>query len=234
MNLYTLKSVTKKYGVGDGLVIALDDVSTTIESGKFVVILGASGSGKSTLLNILGGIDHPSSGEILYQEENIAYLNNRKLTAFRQKNIGFIFQHYNLLNNLTALENIEFSCEISGQNKKLAKDALERVGLDQRGGHYPSELSGGEQQRISIARAIVKKPSVLLCDEPTGALDLKTGVSILETLRNVNKDDGSTVIVVTHNKDVARIADIVITMRDGQIISKDQIYNPVLPQDVEW
>jgi putative ABC transport system ATP-binding protein len=168
-------------------VHALNGISVNIERGKFVVVLGASGSGKSTLLNILGGMDRTNEGKIVFDGEDITNFDQKKLTRFRKENIGFVFQSYNLLPNLTAIENVEFSTEISKLPKEGAQNALAAVGLAQRKNHYPAELSGGEQQRISIARAIAKKPKVLLCDEPTGALDYKTGIMILNVLHDINK-----------------------------------------------
>ena len=216
--LYSLKNVSKTYGTGTAEVRALNDVTIDIPEGKFVVILGPSGSGKSTLLNLLGGMDSPSSGTISFRGEDITQYSARQLTKFRRKQVGFVFQAYNLLPDLTARENVEFSTEIAKLPQDLANDALTAVGLSERAKHYPSEMSGGEQQRVSIARAIAGKPDVLLCDEPTGALDYKTGNTILEVLHKIHDDEGHSVLVITHNREIAKDADMVISMQSGKII----------------
>jgi putative ABC transport system ATP-binding protein len=216
--LYSLKNVSKTYGTGTAEVRALNDVTIDIPEGKFVVILGPSGSGKSTLLNLLGGMDSPSSGTISFRGEDITQYSARQLTKFRRKQVGFVFQAYNLLPDLTARENVEFSTEIAKLPQGLASDALVAVGLSERAKHYPSEMSGGEQQRVSIARAIAGKPDVLLCDEPTGALDYKTGNTILEVLHTIHDDEGHSVLVITHNREIAKDADMVISMQSGKII----------------
>lgn len=232
--LYEIRNLSKVYGKGENSVHALNDISVNIDRGKFVVVLGASGSGKSTLLNVLGGMDRADKGEIVFDNEDITNLNQKKLTIFRKENIGFVFQSYNLLPNLTAIENVEFSTEISKLPKKEAENALAVVGLSQRKDHYPAELSGGEQQRISIARAIAKKPRVLLCDEPTGALDYKTGIMILNVLHSINKKQGTSIILITHSQDIAKIADVVIKMRSGKIIGFNNVSSPLWPNEVEW
>lgn len=234
MFLFTLKNITKIYGEKENKVVALNNINLEIEDGKFIVILGASGSGKSTLLNILGGMDKPTGGDIEFLGENITNYTQGKLTKFRKEQIGFVFQSYNLLPNLTALENVEFSTEISKQNKEQAKLALKQVGLLERFDHYPAELSGGEQQRISIARAIAKNPRTLLCDEPTGALDYKTGIMVLDVLKKINKEQGTSIILITHNQDIAKTADIVIKMRSGEIIERVISQAPLKPSEVEW
>ena len=216
--LYSLKNVSKTYGTGNAEVRALNDVTIDIPEGKFVVILGPSGSGKSTLLNLLGGMDSPSSGTISFRGEDVTQYSARQLTKFRRKQVGFVFQAYNLLPDLTARENVEFSTEIAKLPQRLASDALAAVGLSERAKHYPSEMSGGEQQRVSIARAIAGKPDVLLCDEPTGALDYKTGNTILEVLHKIHDDEGHSVLVITHNREIAKDADMVISMQSGKII----------------
>ena len=216
--LYSLKNVSKTYGTGNAEVRALNDVTIDIPEGKFVVILGPSGSGKSTLLNLLGGMDSPSSGTISFRGEDVTQYSARQLTKFRRKQVGFVFQAYNLLPDLTARENVEFSTEIAKLPQGLANDALAAVGLSERAKHYPSEMSGGEQQRVSIARAIAGKPDVLLCDEPTGALDYKTGNTILEVLHKIHDDEGHSVLVITHNREIAKDADMVISMQSGKII----------------
>ena len=216
--LYSLKNVSKTYGTGNAEVRALNDVTIDIPEGKFVVILGPSGSGKSTLLNLLGGMDSPSSGTISFRGEDVTQYSARQLTKFRRKQVGFVFQAYNLLPDLTARENVEFSTEIAKLPQRLASDALAAVGLSERAKHYPSEMSGGEQQRVSIARAIAGKPDVLLCDEPTGALDYNTGKTILEVLHKIHDDEGHSVLVITHNREIAKDADMVISMQSGKII----------------
>ena len=234
MNLYTLKELTKTYGEGSAEVIALDKISLDIPKGKFIVILGASGSGKSTLLNMLGCMDQPTGGDILFENQNITTYNKKQMTAFRQKEIGFVFQSYNLLPDLTALENVEFSTEIAGLPPAGAVSALEKVGLSNRLEHFPAELSGGEQQRVSIARAIAKNPKVLLCDEPTGALDFKTGVMVLDALQQIYRKQGTTILFITHNQDIAQIADIVITLRSGEIIGYEENKTPLSVSEVSW
>lgn len=234
MFLYQIKNLIKTFGEKEAKVTALSNINLEIPQGKFVVILGASGSGKSTLLNILGGMDHPTSGEVYFNDTNITKYSKKELTNYRKKHIGFVFQSYNLLPDLTALENVEFSTEIAKLSRKEAEDALKLVDLTHRLKHYPSEMSGGEQQRISIARAIAKKPEVLLCDEPTGALDYKTGIKVLEVLHNVHEDGKTSVIVITHNQDIAKVADIVIKMRSGEVIKVYENEKPLKPNEVEW
>lgn len=234
MSLYSLKNVTKVYGRDEAAVKALDGINLEIPAGKFIVILGPSGSGKSTLLNIIGGMDTPSSGEILFNGENIGNYSARQLTNYRKKQVGFVFQSYNLLADLTARENVEFSTEIAKLPRDGAAQALGLVGLSERLNHYPSEMSGGEQQRVSIARGVAKKPAVLLCDEPTGALDYRTGVRVLEVLHDVHEDGRTSVVVITHNQDIARIADLVIYMKNGKVEKTVVQDNPKKPQEIEW
>lgn len=234
MNLYEIKNLTKSYGENESKVLALHNVQLTIEKGQFVVILGASGSGKSTLLNILGGMDTVEKGQVIMEGEDITSYNSRRLTQFRKEKVGFVFQNYNLLPHLTALENVEFSTEIGRHPREAAIKAMEKVGLSHRLHHFPAELSGGEQQRISIARAVAKNPKVLLCDEPTGALDFKTGVMVLKLLKEIHQQENTSVIFITHSQEIAKIANVVIKMRSGEVV--DKLYNPspMDPNEVEW
>lgn len=232
MNLFTINNLTKEYGEGEAKVLALNNISLTIPSGKFIVILGASGSGKSTLINMLGCMDKPTSGQIDFHQTDITTFNKKQMTNFRGENIGFVFQSYNLLPDLTALENVEFSTELSGLSRSEAEKALNKVGLSGRMNHYPAELSGGEQQRVSIARAIAKNPKVLLCDEPTGALDFKTGIMVLKVLREIQQKEKSSVLFITHNQGIAEMADVVITVRSGEIQSITENDTPISPKEV--
>lgn len=234
MNLFTISGLTKEYGEGGAKVVALNKINLLIPESKFVVILGASGSGKSTLLNMLGCMDRPTSGEISFYESDITGFNKRQMTDFRGENIGFVFQSYNLLPDLTALENVEFSTELAGLTRKEAETALGMVGLSDRLNHYPAELSGGEQQRVSIARAIAKDPKVLLCDEPTGALDFNTGILVLEVLKQIHHENKTSVLFITHNQEIARIADIVITLRSGEVLNMTENTSPISPSEVTW
>lgn len=216
--------VTKSYHVGEVEIQALKGVDFTIEEGEFVVILGASGAGKSTILNLLGGMDNVSTGKIMVNGENIATYNDRRMTSYRRDNIGFVFQFYNLISNLTALENVEFASAVC-KNPMNAQEVLTRVGLQHRAGNFPTQLSGGEQQRVAIARAIAKNPLLLLCDEPTGALDDVTGKSVLNLLDDLNRDLNKTIVLITHNAQIAEMANKVIHVRNGCI---DHIYtNPI-------
>ncbi len=234
MNLYTIKNLCKDYGENDSLVRALKNVNLDIPAGKFIVVLGASGSGKSTLLNILGCMDRPTSGQILFGGEDITAYKKSEMTRFRKTAIGFVFQSYNLLPDLSALENVEFSTEMAGMARSDAVRALELVGLSDRITHFPGQLSGGEQQRVSIARAIAKRPRVLLCDEPTGALDFETGIRVLEVLKQLHKQQGASILFITHSQEIAKIADIVIRLRSGEILSVTENNAPLLPSEVEW
>ena len=234
MNLFTITDLSKEYGEGSAKVTALKNINLTIPENKFVVILGASGSGKSTLLNMVGCMDRPTSGRISFYETDITSCTNKQMTTFRGENIGFVFQSYNLLPDLTALENVELSTELSGLSRNDAETALGMVGLTDRLNHYPAELSGGEQQRVSIARAIAKNPKVLLCDEPTGALDFNTGIQILEVIKQINIKNKTSVLFITHNQEIAKIADIVITLKSGEVTSITENENPVSPSEVSW
>ncbi len=231
--LFKTENLTKEYDMGEVKVKALDSVSIQIPEGKLVVVLGPSGSGKSTLLNILGGMDSPSSGKLFFKGTEISSYNNSDLTAFRRNNMGFVFQFYNLMPNLTAHENVELATEISKQPLNIM-EVLEVVGIKDRAGHFPSQLSGGEQQRVAIARAVAKNPDVLLCDEPTGALDYTTGIKILKLLSDINKTTGKSVIIITHNQPIADMADIVLRMRDGNVSSIHFNDNPLEPEKIVW
>ncbi len=227
------KNVEKSYDMGQVIIKAVDDVSFTIDKGEFVIVLGASGAGKTTILNLLGGMDKVTSGEIYVDGAEISKYNNKKLTKYRREDIGFVFQFYNLIQNLNAVENVELAVEIC-KNPMNPKEILENVGLGERLSNFPSQLSGGEQQRVSIARAIAKNPKLLLCDEPTGALDYKTGKSILKLLSDTAKKYKMTVVVITHNSAIAPIADKIITVRSGRIESVEKNENPVEIESIEW
>ncbi|MDP3386164.1 MAG: ABC transporter ATP-binding protein [Eubacteriales bacterium] len=231
--LFKIENLSKSYQMGEVTVEALKDVSFEIYDGEFVVILGPSGSGKSTLLNIIGGMDVPSSGKVYFKEQDITDYNEKKLTNFRRKDVGFIFQFYNLLGNLTARENIELAVEICEDTLDI-DEVIRAVNLQDRANHFPSQMSGGEQQRVAIARAASKNPEVMLCDEPTGALDFETGISILKVLKQVNQEFKRTVIVITHNTPVAQMADRVLKMRSGRIIESYTNDTPIDPERIEW
>ena len=231
--LFKIENLSKNYQMGEVTVEAIKDISFEIYDGEFVVILGPSGSGKSTLLNIIGGMDVPSSGKVYFKEQDITDYNEKKLTNFRRKDVGFIFQFYNLLGNLTARENIELAVEICEDTLDI-DEVIRAVNLQDRANHFPSQLSGGEQQRVAIARAASKNPEVMLCDEPTGALDFETGISILKVLKQVNQEFKRTVIVITHNTPVAQMADRVLKMRSGRIIESYTNENPIDPERIEW
>lgn len=234
MTTFQIKNLSKIYGSDESKVIALDDISLIIPKNRFIVILGESGSGKSTLLNMIGCMDKPTSGKILFEGQDLTQLSKAQMTEFRKNKIGFVFQSYNLLPDLSALENVEFSTELVSKSKNEAEQALVAVGLKERITHFPGELSGGEQQRVSIARAIAKKPEILLCDEPTGALDFETGIKILEVLKEIQSATENTVIFITHNKEIAKIADTVIRLRSGKILSVEENLSPLAPKEVEW
>lgn len=227
------ENVSKTYEMGEVAIHALDDVSFSIEEGEFVVILGASGAGKSTILNLLGGMDTATSGKIVVDGKNIESCNDRELTLYRRSDVGFVFQFYNLVQNLTALENVELASEICRDPLDPA-ETLRSVGLGERLNNFPAQLSGGEQQRVAIARALAKNPKLLLCDEPTGALDYKTGKSVLALLQNTCRTTGQTVIVITHNSALTAMADRVIQVRSGQILSNEVNKHPVPVEQIEW
>lgn len=228
-----LKSVKKIYDMGEVLIKAVDDVSFTIDKGEFVIILGASGAGKSTILNLLGGMDSVTEGNIYVDGNDISKYDKRMLTKYRREEIGFVFQFYNLVQNLNALENVELAVEIC-DNPMNPVEVLKNVGLEERMYNFPSQLSGGEQQRVSIARAIAKNPKLLLCDEPTGALDYNTGKSILKLLADTLKEYKMTVIVITHNSAIAPIADKIITVKSGKVASVKKNPTPVSIESIEW
>ncbi|MEK7793059.1 MAG: ABC transporter ATP-binding protein [Candidatus Hydrogenedentota bacterium] len=232
-SLFRIRDITKEYRMGEVTVSALRGVTLEIRAGEFVVILGPSGSGKSTLLNIVGGLDPATSGEVWFKNEELTRYNDARLTKFRRNNIGFVFQFYNLMPNLTAKENVEMATEISN-NPMDALEALSRVDLTERADHFPSQLSGGEQQRVAIARAVAKRPEVLLCDEPTGALDVATGKTVLRVLDSVNVATGTTLVVITHNASIGEMADRVIRMQDGNIrdIRENAVRRSV--DEVDW
>lgn len=233
MSYLTLEHVSKQYTLGDIRVDALKDVTFSLETGEFVVVLGSSGAGKTTLLNLLGGMDSATSGKILLDGRDITALNRKGLTEYRRTDVGFIFQFYNLMPNLTALENVELAVEIC-KNALEPRKVLEEVGLGDRLMNFPAQLSGGEQQRVSIARAIAKNPKLLLCDEPTGALDYATGKKILKLLYDVSGKQQRLVIVVTHNAALKDMADKVIHIKSGQIERIEVNAHPVPIEEIEW
>jgi putative ABC transport system ATP-binding protein len=214
-------------------VHALRQVNLALEEGQFVVLLGPSGSGKSTLLNIIGGLDVPTSGRVLYREIDLTEADEGELTAYRRQHVGFVFQFYNLIPSLTAVENVALVTEIS-TSPMMPEEALGLVKLEARLDHFPAQLSGGEQQRVAIARAIAKRPSVLLCDEPTGALDISTGIVVLEALQRVNTELGTTTVVITHNAAIASMADRVVRLADGRVTAVENRTEKLLPQELEW
>jgi len=227
------RALTKVYKTGEVEVHALRGVDIDLYTGEFMVLLGASGSGKSTLLNIVGGLDVPTAGSVVFRGKELNRANSGELTQFRRSHVGFVFQFYNLIPSLTASENVALVTEIADNPMEPAA-ALELVGLGHRLDHFPSQLSGGEQQRVAIARAIAKRPNVLLCDEPTGALDSKTGIIVLEALASVNRELGTTTAVITHNAVIADTADRVIRMADGRITEVVENAQRLDPQQLEW
>ena len=233
MGLIRFENVLKEYKVGKSTVKAVDHISFEIEAGKVTVILGPSGSGKSTTLNLLGGMDRATSGSIIIDGSDITRYSERELTYYRREDVGFVFQFYNLIPTLNAYENVDVSSRLGREPMDVDK-ALKAVGLEQRKKHFPSNMSGGELQRVSIARAICKNPKVLLCDEPTGALDSETGRMILELLQNMSWEQRKTVIIVTHNAAIAEMADKIIRMKDGMIVEEQVNQNPTPVEKVVW
>lgn len=226
-------NLQKTYQTGDTVVHALRGVELSIPRSEMLVLLGPSGSGKSTLLNILGGLDHPTSGALFYGDLELTALNDRELTRYRRAEVGFIFQFYNLIPSLTAEENVRLVTDIA-ERPMAPAEALDLVGLAERRGHYPAQLSGGEQQRVAVARAIAKRPGVLLCDEPTGALDSSTGVRVLQTLERAHTELGTTVIIITHNIGIAAMAHRVLHFSDGRIARVEVNEHPVDPGTISW
>lgn len=228
-----MQDITKVYRMGEVEIRAADGINFSIDKGEFVVIVGPSGAGKTTVLNILGGMDTATSGTLLVDGEEITGYSARRLTEYRREDIGFVFQFYNLVPNLTALENVELALQIC-RDPLDAKEVLEDVGLGERLKNFPAQLSGGEQQRVSIARALAKNPKLLLCDEPTGALDYNTGKSILKLLQNMCRERGMTVIVITHNQAIAPMADRLIHIKNGQVSGMELNEHPMSIDDIEW
>ncbi|MDO4295122.1 MAG: ABC transporter ATP-binding protein [bacterium] len=231
--LLRAEGIRKDYRLGEVTVHALKKVSFTIFAGEMVVILGPSGSGKSTMLNILGGIETASEGELYYQGKALDWSSKKELTRYRRQHVGFVFQFYNLMSGLTALENVELAAELS-QQPLDPKRLLQQVGLLERAKHFPSKLSGGEQQRVAIARALCKNPDLLLCDEPTGALDSQTGSQVLKILSDFNRQYQKTVVLITHNQNIAKIADRVFYFKDGNLERIEKNQAPQKPEEVEW
>lgn len=233
MSYIEFKNIVKEYKMGEVTIKALDNTNFEIEKGELVVIVGPSGAGKTTALNILGGMDTATKGEVFVDEKEITKLNNRKLTEYRRNDIGFVFQFYNLVQNLTAKENVELATQLCSDALDV-NEILDKVGLSSRKDNFPAQLSGGEQQRVAIARAIAKNPKLLLCDEPTGALDYKTGKSILKLLQDMARKEKMTVVIITHNGAIAPMADKVIHFKNGTAEKIEKNENPISIDDIEW
>ncbi len=233
MEFVRFESVSKRYKTGETELLAVDRVSFSVEKGEFCVIVGPSGAGKTTLLNMLGGMDTCTDGKIFLDGEEISGYRRRRLTEYRRFDVGFVFQFYNLVANLTALENVELACDLCPKHLDAA-ETLRAVGLGERMGNFPAQLSGGEQQRVAIARALAKNPKLLLCDEPTGALDDQTGKSILQLLSDTCRNTGKTVLVITHNQAITKMADRVITVRNGTVTDVRTQSDPLDVSEIEW
>lgn len=231
--VFSVRAVTKIYPMGEVEVHALRGVDLDLHRGQFTVLLGPSGSGKSTLLNILGGLDVPTAGTVLFNDQDLTTASERELTMFRRNAVGFVFQFYNLIPSLTARENVSLVTEVSS-DPMTPEEALEMVGLADRQDHFPAQMSGGQQQRVAIARAIAKRPQVLLCDEPTGALDAATGITVLDAIERINRTLGTTTVVITHNAAIGGMADRVVTMRDGHIASDHQNATKICVDELVW
>ncbi len=233
MAFIEFEHITKKYEVGEQEILALDDASFSVEKGEFAIILGASGAGKTTALNILGGMDVATSGRLIVDGSDVTAYDKKQLTSYRRTDIGFVFQFYNLVPNLTALENVELATQIC-KDSLDPEETLRKVGLEERMDNFPAQLSGGEQQRVSIARAMAKNPKILLCDEPTGALDYATGRQILKLLQDTCRNEDVTLILITHNSALAPMADRLIRFRSGQVVEIATSDNPVSVEEIEW
>ena len=233
MAFIEFEHITKEYNSGETSILALDDASFTVEQGELAVILGASGAGKTTALNILGGMDTPTKGHLRVDGKDLAVYNQKDLVGYRRTDIGFVFQFYNLVPNLTALENVELAVQVC-KDAWDASETLDKVGLSERKNNFPAQLSGGEQQRVSIARAIAKNPKLLLCDEPTGALDYNTGKQILQLLQDTCRKENITVLLITHNSALAPMADRLIRFKSGKVIEERKNENPISVSEIEW